>query len=308
MKKFYAIERRDTAIPFINALLANGYERTQNYKIADFLLYDKCESTSSRIGDIIKSFDNKVRFIYPHTSYSWWFWDGFIEPKPCSCNFVVGNAAIRAMTAYGYPYRIEAIGFPRCEVKPFHSTAGKHLHYSSARLIGVNGSWPDKLTKEYHIKTMDWLVKYRKCFDKITVTCMHSMERNCLTNYTHYGFEFIDLGSSLGHLNAMTAIKQMEDADIIISCNTFGHLAIANGYPAILYSKIENPVNRFHYLKHIDLYKHLFEFPLDLFSMTGDEVLALREKPHPLIEEWKHNMIGESFDANKFISVVREFV
>ena len=214
---------------------------------------------------------------------------------------------MKSMAAYKYPYRTEAVGFPRCPVQPFKPTTGKHLYYSSARLLGSKGVWPDKASKELHIKSMKWLVKNRQYFDKITVALQFDLKTAGLDNFTEYGFEFQEVGTP-AELSTATAMRQFQDVDVVISFNTFAHLAVANGIPTVIAGKLGEVVNRHYKLKNCDLYKQWFDFPLDLFAMNGEDLLRLRDRMNPEVEEWKRINIGTSFDADKFISVVKEFV
>lgn len=302
-KKFFMVKRLDTATSFVDALLHAGYLEVPTAKQADFILYDKESSSIARQAKIESQAVDKPIFIYPHTPYSFWFWDGYVKPRRCTCNFVVGDTAVKSMQVYGYPYRVEAVGFPRCEVKPFHPTAGKHLVYSSNRLQGKSGKMYGN-ERNASIQVMRWLMQNKKFFDLITIYYQFSVQKNGMASFVEDGFVYKPAGGQI-EMGVSNTLRQLESADIVISCNTFAYISIAQGCPTMIYPTKGIVANK---LVHFDSYRQWFDFPLDLFSMDGADVLALRDKPNPQVEEWKRMNIGTSFDAEKFISVVREFV
>lgn len=301
-KKFFAVKRLDTASSFVNALLHAGYVEVPNAKQADFVLYDKESSSLARQAKMESQIVDKPVFIYPHTPYSFWFWDGIVKPRRCTCNFVVGDAAAKSMQTYGYPYRVEAVGFPRCEVKPFTPTTGKHLIYSSSRLQGKGGKMYGA-ERNASIQVMRWLVQNKKFFDTVTICYQFSIQKNGMNSFQEDGFIYRSSGEQV-EMGAANTLRQLQGADIVISCNTFAYISIAQGHPTVMYP-IHKTVNR---LAHFDLYRQWYDFPLDLYSMDGADVLALRDKPNEQVEEWKRMNIGTSFDAEKFISIVKEFI
>ncbi|HEY6021077.1 MAG TPA: hypothetical protein VIY48_14565, partial [Candidatus Paceibacterota bacterium] len=104
---------------------------------ADFLLHDAIHE-GPELDPALKS---KKNFIFPHTPQSWFLWDGILEVKPTCCNFVYGEGAVRGMRAYGYPHRVEAVGFSRCDVHEFTPTSGTDLLIVPAHPV-IGGGYP----------------------------------------------------------------------------------------------------------------------------------------------------------------------
>ena len=178
-----------------------------------------------------------------------------------------------------------------------------NLHWKE----GVLGTHHDF---DLHIKTLDWIIENRKHFDRVILNYSISEEKFCYdTLPKDMKLEMVDVGAGK-FLSAKTTLESLKDADIVISGNTAGYIALASGYPTLLFNNFKGVPTTcgtgggYHW----DMYKDKYEFPLTLLDMSADEVLALREKPNPLVESWKGWNIGASFDADKFISVIREFV
>ena len=301
-KTFYLLKNRDAGNAFHKALIEAGYVET-DIDHADMIFTDFERP-------IIRAVKDRPIFIYGHTPYSFYLYDGkqWLDPIPVACNFVCAEVGVMAMKSYGYPYRVEAVGFSRCEVKPFTPTKGKNLLYASAHLLGSKKVWPHPGDLEMHLRAMKWIAKNRGYFDRVIVNYSVSLEANALEKFTGIGIEFIELGEH-SQLSAELAGRQFENIDLVISCNTFAYLALAKGVPTLMFGfEKDAPTLRSSTGggRHYDLYKPYFDFPLALEEMSAEEVLDLRLAPNAQVEAWKKMNIGESFDAGKFISVVRD--
>jgi hypothetical protein len=178
-KKFHMLNlpRMDSANAFIQALLSAGYERTENDQEADFFLHD-IEPMTKDIGKWdrwMRAVKGKPVFVYPHTPYAFYLWDGlmdgdvYIPWHSTACNFVVTDKIAHAMRAYGYPCKVEAVGFTRCDVKTFRPTHGRDLLYASARLLQYPPRWPYGADRAWHYRAMEWIVKNRDCFNRVVI-------------------------------------------------------------------------------------------------------------------------------------------
>jgi hypothetical protein len=305
MKSFYVFSLRDAANAYEKALQSAGYIRSQNVNDADFILTDKEPTSAIHREKFIKLIAGRPVFYFPHTPYAYWLWDGKLPMHtPICCNFVVGEGAVMGMKAYGYPYRVEKVGFPRCEVKPFKPTNGTNLLYAPPRLMGA-GWWWNQGEREAHLKAMRWIIENIESFDNVTVNYSVSKELSNVTDFEGYSkVRLMDIGNSR-RLGAKTAIKAFDGVDLVISCKTLGYLAVANGIPAILYGYEEGETYR---SDHYELYRSHYEFPLKLHNMTIDDVLNVRAAENSSVEQWKRVNIGTSFDAAKFLSIVDEYL
>jgi hypothetical protein len=295
MKRYFAYRYRDAFEPFERALQRAGYIPTESPGRADIIFLDH----EKRLRTI-----DRPLFLYPHTPYSFYFWDGLIDPsRETRCNFVNSKAALESMAVYGYPYRVESIGFTRCKIRRFAPTRGKTLIYASAHLY-TRGRWPHEGDRLIHEQTLEWLRRYKSSFDEIIIYYFGSLEDNKLKSES--GFSLVEI-QGFGELNSSTALRQLKGADLVISCNTFGYLSLARGVPTVLIGHDnEFPLHSSNYGAHYGEYSKFCEFPLRLQDMTGEDLLALRCSKNKEIEAWKKKNIGSGFDSTRFVALMAE--
>jgi hypothetical protein len=172
----------------------------------------------------------------------------------------------------------------------------------------MNGRLPNEEDYQVHRSAFDWIVKYKKYFDSVTVRIFGTIEQNGL--YKSDGVQFENAAVATRYTAALStraSIESIDRNDLVISCNTFGYLALARGKPTILYGNTsprtrEGGVNNYH------LYKHLIDFPNPLESLTIDEVLGAGSIINAEVEEWKSKTIGGQFDVEKFLSIIKECI
>jgi len=194
VKSYYAVAYRDAFQVMQEAL--EGWTRVSTQNKADIVFLDReptgNENKWNQIDELAKK---KPVFIYPHTPYSSWLWDGYTKPsKNIACNFVCNEAAIKIMESYGYPCRVENVGFTRpLEIKPFKPTKGMFVAYAAPRLLG-QGRFYRPEDKIYVEKTMDWIVSNRHYFYDIKVFYSFSLEICGLEKYTkHRCIKFVNV-------------------------------------------------------------------------------------------------------------------
>jgi len=204
------------------------------------------------------------------------------------------------MQRYGYPYRVETVGFPRCEIKPFQPRAGRKLLFVPGRPRRDGGR-----QAAFDWSALDFILDHKKCFESITI---------CHTGqYDGMNIEGVEfLRDDLKQLKSPTRnmLERVDNADLVISSHTVAVLGVARGVPTIFYgeSAVTPQTTTGAEPKHYDKYAELLQFPLILEGMTIDEVLAVREVQNPFVENWKAENIGGNFQADTFIKVVKEYV
>lgn len=306
-KYFYCMNNKDAANDYVLALLGSGYIQTKSISRSDFLLIDN-EHGGARFEKIKYYCERIPVFIYPHTPYSYWLWDGLYTPLPVACNFVVGDGAVNGMIAYGYPYRVEAVGFTGCKVSPFRKTSGKRLLFAPAHPFG-DGKHASIKAGENQFNAAKFIAGHCEYFDSVTVRYSGTIQSNGLECFggTSAIMKHVEIYKNANIREEAT--KDILNSDIVISCNTFGYLAVASGTPSVLYGyKGEDVGGRAGTVKNYALYKHHYEYPMQLEDMSILEILGVREKESPAVGEWKRDNIGENFNAEKFVSVIREYV
>lgn len=300
MKKYYCFAYRDAANAYVRALDSIGCTRVAKYQDADFVLYDHEDRPEA-----VRAFANKPVFIYPHTPYSWFIWDGIVPIARASANFVCGESAKFGLESFGYPNRIEVCGFPRGPVLPFCPTRGTKLLFAVAHPVSGDRRFPQPEHYAQHMFVMDWIVANKKYFSEIRVRYAFELKDNGFEKYAgEPGIQF-----ERAKMTVADGVASRDWADIIIAAGTFGYLAIAQGKPTLIYGyKNSRYCTRAGYVKNQNLYQSIMEFPYYAEDMTAEQILAFRDQPDPKIEAWKIGHMGGNFDADKFISVVREFI
>jgi hypothetical protein len=275
-KKFYLARNTDSDEMFFKALIRAGFEEIRDPGRADFIVHDAVHP------GLDAYIQNKPSFIYPHTPQSAFLWDGILGVGPCSCNFVAGRAAQKSMKAYGYPHRVETIGFSRCVVREFTPTTGNDLLIVPAHPLQHGEHTHDKYI-DMVIPTLQFVLKNRNAFGKITL-CWNETKLPPLL------------------------MERIDRADLVFACNTAGCVSVAMGKPTIFFSELGTPRSRPKDALHPEIYAHFLRFPLVLENMSMKEIMAVRSAPNEAVEHWKQRMIGGQFDAEKFIGVVREYI
>lgn len=300
MKSFYAFRNKDAADTYVNALFSAGFEEVNSLDNADFILYDS-EGVGGRRNVKADFLKRGVGFIYPHTPLTCYIWDGIYQPLPVAVNFVAGKGQKRIIREYGYPYRVEACGFPRCEVRPFQPSSGRDLLFVPARPRRDNGR-----QTAHDLFAFKWICDRRERFDRVTV-CRLAGQLDYPDKYM--GIDFITTNPKETPSPAQEMIDRIDRADLIISTTTPAALAIARGKPTIVYGQgdtLETLTGQS--AKHYASYKDCYDYPLCLENMDFDCAESVMREPHPQAEEWKRLHIGGNFDAGKFLSIVREYV
>ena len=292
--KYFAHRYRDSFAMLDAALQDAGFISVADVAEADVLFLDH--------ENRLKKMPDKPLFIYPHTPYAYWLWDGIVTPQPAACNFVVADGAKAGMERYGYPYRVEVIGFNRCAVLPFQPTTGKDVLFAPAHPFG-NKRFPRPNDHLTHINAMQFISEHRNCFGRVVVRYASDLSAYHFEAFTGAGIEFV----AAEELSVRSSLQAMEPFDLVISQGTFGYLALASGKPTVLYGYENNiPGGRQGDVRHYELYRDVFDFPLPLECLTIEDVLGLRLVPQPTIKQWKILNIGGNFDQERFVSIVRE--
>lgn len=302
-------ENKDAGRAYEQALASAGYEKYPRWTSmmrAGFGLIDH-EHAGNRV-KLLREFLNSGRpiFIYPHTPLAFFLWNGGVENLPVTCNFVAGEAAKQSMRAYGYKSKIEAVGFSRCEVKPFKPTTGAKLLFVPARLRGGSGGYATTEYTEFTPRAFQFVLDNLKYFERVKVCYTHDFVDP--VDYLKTGIEFVFTKPNASHAPTADMLRHIDEADIVISCETVGCLSVARGKPTIFYNTKSVPALSGRYIQSYEKYRQWYQFPLDLLDMTINDVLALRCQENPKIERWKRGIIGGNFDAGIFLSIIREYV
>jgi hypothetical protein len=302
MDRFFVTRNADSDEMYCQALASSGFVEVSSPETADFILHD---AVHPGVESFIRT---KPTFIFPHTPQSSFLWDGILGIDPVCCNFVAGEAGIKTMKAYGYPYRVEAVGFSRCEVREFTPTAGNDLlvvpshplQHGEYTLAGYMG-WVENVLR--------FILHHRSEFGKITLCWSEKkIDPMLVEEMGKSGVVIIPTDPYKDSEPLKNMMGRMEKSDLVLSCGTVGCVSVAMGRPTVFFSEFGNPRSNPRDALHPDLYVGFLRFPLQAEQMSIDKILEVRTKKNTRVEYWKEQNIGGPFNAKKFISVIREYV
>jgi hypothetical protein len=302
-KKFYITWNRDSDEMFCQALLDAGYVRVNDPASADFIVHD---AVSPGVEPYLKT---KPSFITPHTPQSSFLWDGILNIYPTCCNFVYGEAAIKTLRSYDYPYRAEAVGFARCEVREFKRIASNNLLIVPSHRGPFNSDYTYKDYIYWATPVLHLVLINRFMFGDVTLCWDETRLDPSLLYDINRDMTIIPTNPYKDKEPLKQMMKRIGKADLVLSCGTVGCVSAAMGKPTIFFSEINAvPTSLPRVSQHSERYLKYLRFPLQAEEMTLDEIIATRVKPNPLVEYWKQQNIGGNFNAEKFIAIVKEYV
>jgi hypothetical protein len=285
-----------------SALVQDGYIETQDINLASFIVHD---AVHPGLDEYLK---HKPNFVTPHTPQSSFLWDGILRTDiPVCCNFVSGPAGRRIMELYGYPYRVEVVGFNRCEVRKFTPTTGNDLLIVPSHSL-QHREYTYQGYIDWALETLRFILKNRDAFGKITLCWDEErFDYKFMDEMKKKGFIIIPTNPYVDKEPLKRMMYRMEMADLVLSCGTVGCVAVALGRPTVFFSERGQARSFPKDANNPHLYDHFLRFPLAAEKMTIDEILAIRTAPNPQIEHWKEQIIGGPFNAQKFIEVIGQY-
>lgn len=270
---------------------------------AEFVLHDAVHEGYAMRGD------SRPSFVFPHTPQSWFLWDGMLVPNKVCCNFVAGEGAVRGMRAYGYPHRVEAIGFTRCEVQPFRPTPGKRLLIVPAHRTRTN-KYPEPDYVNRAMKSIRYFLGYRSHFEQITICWDEPAFVQFARRYVRErNIKVVATNPHTDKDPLVTMMGRIDNHDLVVSCGTVGCVSAAMGKPTIFFTEegVPHTPPRAQ-AAHFGLYRDIIRHPLMAEQMTLDEIINACKAPDPRAEQWKRDIIGDNFDAEKFVRIIKEYV
>ena len=301
MKKFYIFRNKDSGEAYVQALNSAGYAETDDAFQADFFLMDH-EQVAGRREKRKRLLERGPGFIYPHTPLTPWLWDGIYQPMPMACNFQSGLGAVELMKAYGYPNRVEAVGFPRCEVLSFRPTTGVRLIFIPARPRKDKGRQAALDLQAFH-----WICDHRDAFESVTICHMPGQFDNYPPNFKD--INFVETGPHKSATPAADMATRIDQADLVIAVTTPAALAVARGVPTVMYGQRYAPETiTGQRVASWEKYRHIYAYPLDLECMNLEDVQEACRVQNSAVELWKEQIIGGNFNARAFLSVIAEYI
>ena len=307
IKRFYFFSHQQKEKELANALVTAGWRQSHTPTNADILFSDG--DHPSRHYDFQKYTQRgKSIFGYPHAGRPNLFND--FDSMPISpyitADFIPSNGHAKVQQAFGVERPFESIGWWLCPMHEFQSKQQAYKILFAPIHPNANGSL-SHIDKQINSDTFKILLKLLE-FSKIELTVRHLqlLERNGL--WRENGVRYV-----LGQ--ADQTYQEIDEADLVVTHQTMQYITVARGVPTVGMGESIPPrigcveQHNFSQVKSFDKYKDILAFPLDI--LTEPDTLALFERTiasDTEIVEWRARMIGEPFDAKKFVERMESYL
>lgn len=293
--------------PFYNTLISKGWSRTAQEDNAHIVLYDAEINRHEQIKRLHKK--GKPVFIYPHAARPDLLPDfkGYSAAPDLTAHFVITEGHVEIMEAYGYPHPMPVVGWSMCPIEPFRERERARqvlfapIHSSRSGAM----SKIDRAINEATFKVLHQLVKEDQI--ELIVRYLYNIK------FTGVPEEVEDVTYVKGSPDMSYAM--IDRADVVVSHQTFAHIAVARGVPTVMMAENVPPrytVTTGDYVlcRSWDKYAHLLRFPLDILRGNDPyKVLEDATKSRQDVADWRERMIGNNmFDPLKFMEVVNAYL
>lgn len=309
MTRYYTLQsHQNKADAFVKALSRYGWEPTNDKHRAEFLFIDA--EVNGRQDKIEEYYHRgKPAFVYPHAARPDLICD-FPDCEPSkylAAHFVVSPGHEEVMRAFGYPNPLISIGWSYCPIRPFKprkevkNVLFAPIHSSPGGLLSDIDRAINRMTY--------YRLRYLSVRGKIKLTVRHLYQLQQCGLPKEYSFVHYVKG------NPDLCYDQIDDADVVVSHQTFLHLAVARGVPAVAMGEWYPPrytlaSGRSTQAKSWDKYKDLLMYPLDILAENTDtmDVLEQAIKSDHMIADWRRRMIGGPFCEDEFVVHINKVV
>lgn len=311
-RKFYLREHLHKGKAYISALEGRGYERTDNYKRADFAFFDHDISwqllehrpecyACKRLGIPF--------FIYPHAARSGILWDLYKAWPHTAAQFVHAEGWKTVMQRVKYPCPIEVTGWTYSNINPFIPVkpVGKpKVLFGPIHPMG-NG-YLYEVDRKLNFNIFKFLVSMLADID-LTVRYCGEMGQNGI--WPHKKVAYV-------HGKTDGSTKEIEEADLVIGSFTFAYLGIALGKPTIMFGEKEIPHGGVSDLNMVSAknwhkYKKFIEYPFNICDVLGSQsafydMMTKAMKGTVRAENWRNKFVGKPFDPDYFVDRVEAYL
>lgn len=307
--RFYTFDHQGKARAFVDALLAAGWRVTLDAARAMFVLADL--DGAGRMAEVEGAWKNGARvFMYPHAARPPVQWDGLMPVWPgTSAHFVASAGAIEVMRAYGYPLPLHAVGWQFGELRAFRPVAtDRRLKVLYGPIHPNSNGWLSELDIEINRAVYARLLKLvdAGCIE-LTVRYVRFLRQCGLQPDGRVKFV-------AGRPFADQALRDIDQADVVVGHQTFAYLAVARGVPTVMMAEWEAPrtgisEQTFARVASWEKYRDLLMFPLDL--LAGDDpwsVLEAAAQPNAAVAAWRDRIIGGPFDGPGFVRALEAYL
>lgn len=305
---FATYKHQDKMEPYVQALKARSWYPTREHDFAGFLLTDR---DTPEPGSLIDKFaaGGKPSFIYPHSGYPFTVrWDGMYTRNPnITAVFAHSPAGVQVPQLYGFDRPIHEVGWSYCQLKAFFPRERIKSVLFAPIHPNFNG-WLSDEDKKINRAAYVQLLHYRR-LSNINLTVKYT---GLLENAGIQRVQGVRYVRSAPNLEI--SLREIDQADLVVSHETFACLAIARGVPTLMMAvdvppRLGHTPELYTHAKNFDKYKHLMMYPLDILNTS--DFFGLIERAISTdddIKEWKRLMIGTEFNPYKFVKIIEGYL
>lgn len=299
--KFALREHQHKSDRILGALLQK-HDRVKAIKKADFFVtewvwhnegFDPACIEAQRLGKLV--------FLYPHSARPG-LYDFHEEHFEVAAHFVYSPGHAEVLRRCNYPYPIETIGWPLCDIRPFATS--KHHNVLFAPIHPNANGWLNEADKNLNRRTLQTLIDIEV---NVRVRHVQSLENNGLEHFKTCEYKQGDPDG---------CIEDIEWADVIIGAYTFGHMSIALGKPTILIGDYYTPrqgqsIKLTRQALHWENWREYARYPYNFETVMDKPEAAYSLIKHASTVEatdWKERFIGKPFDDEGFINKLEKYL
>ncbi len=303
---WYGSNRHGKAGVLIDALEARGWEQAKP-KDADVIFVDS-DSDHKFIAD----HKHKKIMMYPHAGRVNLIndFDNYPISPYITCGFVNTESHITVQRTIGITYPLEVIGWYLCPVREFQPRESYRkvlfapIHPNADHAL----SNVDKELNQEAYKKLAYLVAADEI--DLTVRYIDTLEANGIVKFESLNINYHQAKPEIDTV-------EIEHTDIVIAHQTFAHLGVALGVPALMMGEDIPPrigsekKKDYQIAKHWEEYKQIIQYPLDFLKPDWQNMLqhaAVCYFCEDAVKKWKQAMIGEMFNPDYFVSCVEKYL
>jgi hypothetical protein len=290
---------------YLQALKKAGYKASVQDRMrgVKFVIYDM--DGGMRLPKLERYHKRGVPiFMYPHAARPQIIWDGIWEIQPfTTANFVPAPGHKEVMERYGYPIPIEVTGWSYCDILPFQPIE-KPVNILFGPIHPSASGWMCAEDLEANQRTHKLLIKYcRASGSKLTVRHIRDLKNNGLEKVA--GVTYIQGRPDL-------AVKEIDQADVVIGHQTFAYLAVARGKPTLMMREDLPPHTVSHgqtvWVKSWEKYADIMMYPLDILAGDTAELIQKACRGDALAAAWRERFIHAPFDPKYFVERLESYL
>jgi hypothetical protein len=246
--------------------------------------------------------------MYPHAARPNLQWDGMYPLwKHTRVMFVMSEGQAEIMRLYGYPLPIEPIGWSLCPILDWKPVEIKRKIKVLFGPIHPNGNgYLHEIDKNTNIRIYSMLMNT----PGIDLTVRH-IKRIDLSGIR----KMVGPKYKLGRAQISDVWEDIRAADVVIGHQTMAYMAVAMGKPVIMFGDQNIPHSGNHaatmkWAKSYDKYQQLLRYPMEAENAGDGPALRLmleRVMKRNVGKSWKERMIGDAFNAGRFVELVEKY-